>query len=279
MRLIGLGILCLVASVALGMCHVATAEIPAVSHAKAVSGPWTADFSYVKKDAFTYTDLHITLLKSGRLVLDEPITSNVADGGSLQPGGFGRTKSLSFRDLDGDGTPELLLSLFTGGAHCCFIQQVFDLRTAPPQKTEISFEDDGATVKLINGKVVFVSADDSFAYEFTDYADSGAPIEIWRYTPGRFVDVTSAFPTLIALDAVRWWSYYRQPAKRNDDDVRGILAAWAADEALLGKATQAKQTLLQFAFNGVLDHGIGGWKGSTYVRHLWLFLAKEHYLG
>ena len=130
---------------------------------------------------------------------------------------------------------------------------------------------------MLNGETVFIGADDSFNYVFTDYADSGAPVAISRYSPGRFASVTSSYPSAISADAASWWRYYQQGLK-DKRDVRGVLAAWAADEARLGHGVQAKQTLLQLAFSGVLDRGFSGWKGSTYVRQLWRFLGKEGYL-
>jgi len=92
------------------------------------------------------------------------------------------------------------------------------------------------------------------------------------------VNVTSSFRSAISADAASWWRYYQQGLK-DKRDARGVLAAWAADEARLGQAATAKQTLLQLAFNGALDRGYGGWKGSTYVRQLWKFLGKAGYLG
>jgi hypothetical protein len=232
----------------------------------------------VKTGDLEYSDLHLAVLDGSQLVLDQPVTSSLRGvGNRLQPGGFYGRSSVSFRDLNADGSKELLLALFTGGAHCCSVEQVFDFSRAKPRKTEFDFADSGANVKLLDGNVVFVTTDDSFAYRFTDYADSGAPIQIWAYNAGRFANVTRSHTTAIAKDAAFWWKSYRGQLKKHGD-VRGILSAWAADEALLGHAADTKQTLLQIAFNGALEYGFGSPKGSTYVRALWRFLAKEGYL-
>ena len=47
--------------------------------------------------------------------------------------------------------------------------------------------------------------------------------------------------------------------------MRGILAAWAADESLLGDGASAHTQLLQIAAAGDLDHGVGSPKGVAYV--------------
>jgi hypothetical protein len=251
-----------------------------VGHDVATADGWRATFTFVKSGgAFAqYSGLHLTVLDGSRLVLDEPVASSLRGvGGHLRPGGFYPHPVVSFRDLNADGSKEVLLALFTGGAHCCSIEQVFDFSGAKPRKTEFDFGDSGGTVKVVGGKVVFVGRDDSFAYVFTDYAESGAPLKIWAYDASRFADVTREYPSAISKDAAFWWKEYRSLLKTHGD-VRGMLSAWAADEVSLGHAATAKQMLLQIAFNGALDNGIAGATGSSYVRALWRFLAKEGYL-
>lgn len=248
-------------------------------HQVASAGGWRANFTFAKTADFQYSKLHLTVVHGSRLVLDQPVRSSLPGvGNRLQPGGIYGRSSLSFRDLNADGSKELLLALYTGGAHCCFLEQVFDFSGAKPRKTEFDFADPGATVKVLGGKVVFVTRDDSFAYEFTDYADSGAPVQLWAYNDGRFTNVTRSHEPAIAKDAAFWWNGYRAQVKRRGD-VRGLLAAWAADDALLGRAALAKQTLLRIAAGGALDRGFGSPKGSAYVRALWRFLAVKGYLG
>jgi putative transposase len=81
--------------------------------------------------------------------------------------------------------------------------------------------------------VQLVSADNRFAYAFSLYAGSGFPVRVWSYRSGKLVETTLSYANLIAQDASRYWRGYRANAKLHWE-VRGVLAAWAADECELG---------------------------------------------
>ena len=247
------------------------------THALAAGNPtaWQAKLTYAKVpgSVTTYSGLHLTVMHFGKLILDAPVKSSLFPAapaaGGLKP------SSVSFHDLNGDGTPELVLVLWTGGAHCCYLDQIFDFRKRPARKTEIDFRDSGGHATVVNGQPILQSADDRFDYAFTDYADSASPIQVWQYRSGRLVDTTRSFPGLIVTDAARWWSrYLATRASTRDNDVRGILAAWAADESLLGDGPAARAQLLKIAATGDLNHGSGSPKGTAYVTSLWKFLAR-----
>jgi hypothetical protein len=270
----------ILAAVMLCAAAAATAAPPGAHRETARSGAWVAVLSYVKKSAGglpRYTRMRLALSNASTTVYDAPVLSRVAGAGQLQPGGFGRP-SLRFRDLDADGTPELLLDLYTGGAHCCFLTQVFDLVASPPRKRELDFADAGARLIVVGGRVLFRTNDPVFAYAFTDFADSGSPLALWSYTRSGMENVTRDEPALVRRDATTWWNAYRTQSRRKGD-VRGLLAAWAADESLLGRAAQARTTLDGLARAGRLEQGEDGAKGAAYVRQLWRFLARHGYLG
>jgi hypothetical protein len=241
---------------------------------------WQAKLTYAKGTGSveTYSGLRLSVSHLGKVVLNAPVKSALFPSGSSAVGGL-KPSSVSFHDLNGDGTPELVLVLWTGGAHCCYLDQIFDFSHNPAHKLEINLRDSGARVTTVNNHVILQGADNRFDYAFTDYADSASPVQVWQYESDKVVDTTRSFTGLIGADAARWWArYLKARTSAKDDDVRGLLAAWAADESLLGDGTSAHTQLLQIAATGDLDHGVGSAKGTAYVASLWKFLHAHGYL-
>src|SRR5215208_430600 len=117
--------------------------------------------------------------------LDGPLASRGCEFGCW-PGAelFESRRSITLADLDGDRESELLLDLYTGGAHCCIVTQVFALQAPPTAavppsygRVEHNFLDPGYTLRDLNGDGVpeFQSADGRFAYALSSYAGSGVP--------------------------------------------------------------------------------------------------------
>ena len=98
-----------------------------------------------------------------------------------------------------------------------------------------NWADAGYQAKNLDGResVELLSSDARFGYVFTAFAASPFPIQIWELDAGRLRDVTRLFPGQVELDAKRLWRTYLEHRRR--DDVRGVLAAWQADQYLLGR--------------------------------------------
>ena len=121
---------------------------------------------------------------------------------------------------------------------------------------------------------VIVTADNAFAYKFASYAESAMPIKVLQFTAGRFVDVTRQDLGLVSADASNWWKAFNTNAPGTG---LGQLAAWVADECVLGQSTNAWSTVDQFETNGRLT-GPAGWpEGAAYVQTLKTFLATQGY--
>lgn len=179
------------------------------------------------------------------------------------------------------GSPDVVLSLFSGGAHCCFVDQVFSPGSGRFYvKSEIDLGDPGARLETLPGSpyVAIVTANDEFAYEFTDFAASGLPIKILRHEHASFLDVTRHYPALVRADASQWLSaFYAQKSSHYQDSV-GVIAAWAADEYLLGRSPEADQFLHQQAAAGHLNSLLTpSLKGTTFIGQLQRFLEREGY--
>ena len=196
----------------------------------------------------TYSGLQLRIARAG--------TTVYARAGRIPPTARGRASPKASRDrptsaplqvvdLEGTGEPTVVLHLYTGGEHCCQVLQIFsyDAATGSYQLAERDFGDAADLVADVAGdrRLEIESADDRFAYRFTSYAFSGLPLQIWRFQGGRLVDATRAFPAALAADAARQWAAFL--ANRRKGLGLGFIAAWTADETLLGRRTAAERRL------------------------------------
>jgi hypothetical protein len=94
-----------------------------------------------------------------------------------------------------------------------------------------------------DGLPEFSAFDERFVYEYTAYVFSSAPIQIWSYRQGRLVDVTRDYPALIEKSAATNLGYYNKGRGQKDVDVRSYVAAYAADQYLLGDPAEAQRLL------------------------------------
>jgi len=269
------GLACLAALVASAAAGAAAARHVVET---AASGDVQAEFSY-DYDArnFRFSNVHLTIRRGGAVLVDGPVKPLSAYA-SAWPGSLGR-KDIDVRALDRDPEPEVALDLYSGGAHCCWYTEVF--RYVAPANTYLmlvhSWGNTGYRPADLNhdGLREFISGDDRFSYEFTSFAGSTRPIQIWRYRAGRFVDVTRRFPVSIRRDARRQWGW-ALPKKSRAADV-GPLASWTADECLLRNCRSAFRRLELLR----REHRIGrGWDATPrkFLRHLRRFLGRTGYL-
>jgi hypothetical protein len=208
---------------------------------------------------------HLTITKGGRQLYSRPVTAKLC--GKLC--GPANSKSIGIAALQPGKPANVILELYSGGANCCFIDQVFSYvpGTKTFVKTEHNFADAGALIKPIgpHHRLEFRSADGGFKYAFTDGADSGEPIQIWQFVNRAFQDVTRSYPRLIGSDAARWFKLFRDHVANGV----GLIAAWAADEELLGHDALVQSTLTTQASQGNLRDGNGGGAtGKAFIAEL-----------
>lgn len=258
----------------------ALAATPTVQTAQA--GGVSATFSYTGT-APNYSGLHLTISRSGTVVYDHAVSARQC-GTGCWPGATGAHRSsVHVVDLSPSDTDDVVLDLYSGGAHCCSLEQVFryDSTRKTYVKSQHDFGDPGAQLVDLGhtGRYEFLTADDRFAYAFTDYAASGLPIQILTFSNGHFHNVTRHYPKLIARDAAAWMKSFRQQASSHYSDTVGIVAAWAADEELLGHSHQVNTFLARQAAAGHLNSALLGAKGSNarFVSALKRFLHRLHY--
>jgi hypothetical protein len=167
----------------------------------------------------------------------DPAAGGVPHGGVATYEAFTRTP-LRLRDLDGDGEPEALVRLFSGGAHCCEVLSVasYDPAAAAYRLTALRLGDASWVLRDLGGtpSPEFVSWDARWAYWGGVYAGSPQPLRIWSFSAGAFTDATRRFPAALRRDQARQWAWSAR-ARRQGGDYTGALAAYVADGYSLGR--------------------------------------------
>jgi len=221
---------------------------------------------------YDYRKLHLRATLDGKTVFDQGLCSP-------QTCGIATEHTLTLRNVWGDSVPEVLLDSYSGGAHCCFGTTVVFLDGPRAGRTVFKLWGDPG-YRLVNraGTTAFESADDRFAYEFTSFAGSGLPIEVLTLDPnGAFQNVTKSWPGLVRADAKQWWQAYVSQRGKPDADVRGVVAAWCADEYLLAAGTACESELTRALAKGYLKGPTIWPQNARFVALLHRQLAKWAY--
>ncbi|HEX8101060.1 MAG TPA: hypothetical protein VF533_00470, partial [Solirubrobacteraceae bacterium] len=251
-----------------------TLLLPAASASAATEvqavGPVQATLAYADEPAEEYgvcrTGWHLTIARDGRPLYDGAVPAGEGPDTPPEPcapaSPEGRPgKALRIVDLEGDGEPEVMVTLFSGGAHCCYSADIW--RLAPDGSgytvSAHGFGDPYFALEDLDGdgRPEFRSADATFAYLFSSFAASAMPVLVYRYAAGELTDVTGAFPKLVRMDARRWRRAYRHRRGRRDGEQLGPLAAWAADQLRLGHADRVRRTLRAELRHGRLRGPLG----------------------
>ena len=231
-----------------------------------------ATISYTKRDGVIQR-ARLRIARGGALRLSTEV-GRLANGRADLLG-------LRVRDLDGDGEPEVVLDLYTRGAHCCWESVVYryaagGYRPGLHRWGNVSYR---LTDLDGDGRPELRSADDRFAYVFTSFATSYFPLRVWHYRHGRFVDVTRRFPGAVRADAARLWTRYLHERAQHAE-VRGVLAAWLADEYRLGRERVGWARRDAALRRGDLGPrpDLDGWpQARAYLAALRRFLGREGY--
>jgi hypothetical protein len=220
-------------------------------------------------DVKIYRRLRVRVERGGIAVFNRELCAQVC---GPAPGG-----AISFRNVWGSRSPEVVVSLYTGGAHCCF-ENEFVLLRAHGRATGIFHDwgDLGYRGQWLRGRYWLVTGDDRFAYAYTSFAGSAFPMQVWTIDgAGRLVDVTRQRLDLVSANATRLWKTY--VAHRVHDDIRGVIGPWCADEYLLGKRSACTAELAHALAHGYLRADGLGPGGRAFIAKLHRDLARWGY--
>ena len=214
-------------------------------------------------------NLKLTIVRSGKTVVaHRAITYHDC-------GGYCVIAGLDVANVEGNGEPDVVVDLFTGGAHCCWIGLVYRYHAGGYTPIARSFGNGDYRIERIGGRQVFLTTDDRFYYAFASFAASGAPIQIISVSGGRFRDVTRGHTERIMSDAAFWWKTYLSNANDQQSETEGVFADWAADQELLGHGALVQKRL---AAELAKHHLHGMIAANKYGKALIAFLRHTGYI-
>jgi hypothetical protein len=244
----------------------------------ATSGAVTATLSYDHvQDSPEWDNLQLTIARGGTDVLAVDPHSGDCESPYCAPAGFQERPSVLVQDLDADGEPEVVVDLYTGGAHCCFLSRFYRFDGTTYVPSDRNFGDPGYRIADLDADGVqeLVTRDYRFGYAFTAFAFSLMPVRIYDLRAGTWQLVTTRFPDEIRKDAKANWKYFLKARRYNEP--RGAIAAWAADQFMLGHKATARSTLRRLARQRRLPGFQPPKSQAKFVSKLLRFLARRGY--
>jgi hypothetical protein len=141
-------------------------------------------------------DAYLMIEKAGKLKYIAKATKNVGGlsfADTLEAGVSKATQSSpnlfkATADKTGEGTPDLVVSYYSGGAHCCFSTYFYELgdEITPIKALNTADADVAAIGKSPNGGLKLATGDATFAYWNTSFAGSPIPQIILDFRDGEF---------------------------------------------------------------------------------------------
>lgn len=180
-----------------------------------------------------------------------------------------------------DGHPEVLLSGFTEGAHCCFNPTLYAyVPSAGRYEQALDLVSQGGPMwdnnvglgPMRDGTAVILQTRDGrFLYFWGPYADTPAPPLYYVWKDSQLVDVTAQHLSLVqeAADSVLQAVPQRE---QNGSPIAGLAVGWLADECLLGRGASSWSQVQAWARQGVLGSvpGAGGQEPTPPAIASWL---------
>jgi ABC-type amino acid transport substrate-binding protein len=233
------------------------------------SGSVSAEFSY-ERDGQDYSGFHVKITHDGAVLWNRDLPAGCKDPCGVRPAySVSKKDSVRLRDLDGDRDPEVIVDLFTGGAHCCLASTIYSFEEGGGKYTPLRHDWKDAGYRLVGSELR--SRDARFAYRFASYAESYLPIQIFDFRDGALKDVTKTHRRLLRKDATSAYKLYKRQRGRAGINLRGVLAAYAADRYRLGQRKGARAVLRAAVARGDAD--------EAFLGQVDRFLKKIKYTG
>jgi hypothetical protein len=144
--------------------------------------------------------------------------------------------------------PQVVMTAFTGGAHCCTVTRIATTPTPGEWRVLDAGQLDGDGYQFVDvdndGARELISADNAFFYAFASYAASYAPTRIAKLDGSDINDVT---------DEPRYRAFLRHKVEEMEADAgkdpklwhsNGFLGGWVAAKSLVGQYDNAWRRML-----------------------------------
>jgi hypothetical protein len=165
--------------------------------------------------------------------------------------------SVQIAEIDpGNANPEVVVSFYTGGAHCCSDTSVVTSSAEGATWTTVDVgEFDGGPLLASDidgdGRYEFETRDNAFLYTFGCYACSEAPLQVIAIENGAVNNVTSEARFKPAHEA--WLK--AMIGSLPDEDANGFLAGYVGEKILLGESKPAWDLMLAY-YDKASDWGL-----------------------
>jgi hypothetical protein len=192
-----------------------------------------------------------------------PVVTITADGrviAKLEGDSTGFTDppvSVQIAELDpSNSRPEVVVSFYTGGAHCCSDTSVVTSSADGTTWTTVDVgEFDGGPLLATDldgdGRYEFAPRDNAFLYAFACYACSTAPLEVLSVENGMVKNVTTDPRFKPAHEGTLKFIIEEVP----DSEVNGFLAGYVGEKILLGEGKEAWDLMLAY-YDKASDWGL-----------------------
>ncbi len=157
--------------------------------------------------------------------------------------------NVQFAQLDpATKAPQIILSSFSGGPHCCTTTRIATKQADGSWKILDAGTTDGIGYALEDvdgdGFVELIDVDNAFLYAFSSYAGSVAPPKLYQVANGAFTDVTRQKSM---RDYIRRALREIEETAKGDPsawNMNGFLAGWVATRILAGETEDAWKRML-----------------------------------
>lgn len=112
----------------------------------------------------------------------------------------GWVDTINTYDFSGNGEKNVIISSFTGGAHCCVMLFIGVIESGKFYISDTLFLGNSwYNIEDIekDGKLEINTSSDMFAYAFTNYAETRFPPRVYRIKNNKFKDITKNYPKIV----------------------------------------------------------------------------------